>query len=69
MYPTAWQQLRLAAAGLGLDWESIQQGISDLFGIPGRMERIDLRSGFSGCCRFCPHAECAQSGYYLLEES
>jgi len=30
------------SAGLGLSWESIQQGISDLPGIPGRMERIDL---------------------------
>lgn len=28
-------------AGLGLSWESIQQGISDLPGIPGRMQRID----------------------------
>ncbi|HDD61439.1 MAG TPA: UDP-N-acetylmuramyl-tripeptide synthetase, partial [Chloroflexi bacterium] len=30
------------SAGLGLSWESIQKGISDLLGIPGRMERIDL---------------------------
>ena len=29
------------SAGLGLNWESIQQGISDLAGIPGRMERIE----------------------------
>ncbi len=34
------------AAGLGLSWESIQQGISDLPGIPGRMERIDFGQDF-----------------------
>jgi len=34
------------AAGLGLSWESIQQGISDLPGIPGRMERIDSGQDF-----------------------
>jgi len=34
------------AAGLGLSWEPIQQGISDLLGIPGRMERIDLGQDF-----------------------
>ena len=31
----------VCSAGLGLNWESIQQGFSDLSGIPGRMERID----------------------------
>lgn len=34
------------SAGLGLSWESIQQGISDLPGIPGRMERIDYGQDF-----------------------
>ncbi len=34
------------AAGLGLSWESIQQGISNLSGIPGRMERIDFGQDF-----------------------
>ncbi len=34
------------AAGMGLSWESIQRGISNLPGIPGRMERIDLGQDF-----------------------
>ena len=34
------------AAGLGLDWTSIQKGIKSLPGIPGRMERIDLGQDF-----------------------
>ena len=34
------------SAGLGLNWESIQQGISDLAGIPGRMEKIDRGQDF-----------------------
>ena len=34
------------SAGLGLKWQEIQQGISDLSGIPGRMERIDYGQDF-----------------------
>ncbi len=34
------------SAGLGLNWESIQQGISSLPGIPGRMEKIDYGQDF-----------------------
>lgn len=34
------------AAGLGLSWDTIQQGISGLSGIPGRMEKIDFGQDF-----------------------
>lgn len=32
--------------GLGLEWETIQRGIQDLTGIPGRMESLDLGQDF-----------------------
>lgn len=34
------------SAGLGINWQAIQRGISELPGIPGRMERIDLGQDF-----------------------
>lgn len=32
--------------GLGLDWKFVQQGIKNLAGIPGRMQRLDLGQDF-----------------------
>jgi UDP-N-acetylmuramoyl-L-alanyl-D-glutamate--2,6-diaminopimelate ligase len=38
--------------GMGIPWEYAQKGIANLFGIPGRMERIDLGQDFTAIVDF-----------------